>query len=68
MLSLLKNALEQKDKQIQMEAFNILAARKDADSERLALEYTLKDLRSNPPVGQMANLIIRTKDPARFLC
>ena len=68
LLSLLKNAIEQKDEQLQMEAFNILAARKDADSERLAVDYMLKYLRTKPPVGQMANLINRTKDPARFRC
>ncbi len=61
--SLLRKALEQQDEQIQVEAFNILAARNDTDSERLAVDYMLKYLRNKPPIGQMPNLINRTKDP-----
>ena len=63
LLSMLKHALEQKSPQVQMEAFNMLAARKDQESEELAVEFTLKHLRTEPPVGQMSNLIIRTKEP-----
>ncbi len=66
LLALLKHALELepfKGTSMQMEVFDMLAARKDAESEKIALEYTLKRLETDPPIGQMSNLIIRTKDP-----
>lgn len=63
LLALLKHALNQKTESIQTEAFNMLAARKDQASEDLALEYTLKHLRTKPLIGNMSNLLTRTKDP-----
>lgn len=63
LLSLLENALTQKNESIQTEAFNMLASRKDQASEDLALDYTLKHLRTKPLVGNMTSLLTRTKDP-----
>ncbi len=62
LLAMLKNALEQKQSSIHTEAFNMLAGRKDQESEELAMEYTLKHLQTAPPIGEMSNLIQRTKD------
>lgn len=63
LLSMLKNALKQSEASLQREAFDMLAGRKDQESEELAMEYTLKHLQTQPPQGEMTNLIQRTKDP-----
>lgn len=63
LLGLLKQALRHADKNVQQQAFNHLVNRGDAESDQLAMEYTLAHLQKSPPVGNMNSLLTRTKDP-----
>ena len=62
-LTVLDTALNSGDAGLRTEAFNTLVARTDAKSEELALEFTLKALKTSPPDSPMTNLLTRTKDP-----
>ncbi len=44
-------------------AYTVLSRRTDAESETLALEYTLEKLEKSPPTAHMYTFIGRTKDP-----
>ena len=60
--SVLKSALKHTDTEIRQEALKYLIAAEDPESEQIALEYTLKELRTTPPDNNMVILLNRTRD------
>jgi HEAT repeat protein len=62
LVDVLKRSLEQSDAALQAEAFRLLAARTDPQSEALALNHTLAYMQDSPPNPQMLTLLNRTKD------
>jgi HEAT repeat protein len=63
LFEVLKDALTRGSQPMREQAFQLLAARTDRDSEELALEYTLSRLKETPPTPAMYGLLSRTKDP-----
>lgn len=63
MIEVFEKALGQKNADVRNEAFNILSTRTDAQSEELAMKFTLAHLKDTAPTPQMINLLNRTKDP-----
>jgi len=63
LLVVLKDALARGPAPIRDEAFQLLAARSDRQSEELALDYSLATMKSGPPTTAMFGLLNRTKDP-----
>ncbi|MBI3860879.1 MAG: HEAT repeat domain-containing protein [Planctomycetia bacterium] len=63
LLSVLADALRGNDANLKMQAFSILAARTDPDSEALAVEFTLEHLQTKPAAPGMLPLLDRVKDP-----
>lgn len=63
LLVVLKDALSRGPAPIREEAFQLLAARSDRQSEELALNYSLATMKSGPPTTAMFGLLNRTKDP-----
>jgi HEAT repeat protein len=55
-------ALDSEDERLRTSAFRILARRRDAESEELALRFALHHLESAPPTPEMTALLLRTKD------
>jgi HEAT repeat protein len=60
---LLNAGLRDPDRALQNSAFSLLCARYDAESQQLAIEFTLERLRHERPSGQMLQLIDRVRDP-----
>jgi HEAT repeat protein len=63
LLSVLADALRGDDAELRQQAFSVLATRTDRESEELALEYTLEQLKTVQPTPQMLALLNRVKDP-----
>ncbi len=63
LVDILKDALHSGNASLEAEAFNRLVTRNDVESERIAMEYTLKKLETTPPNSLMVSLLTRTKDP-----
>ena len=62
LLSVLAEALKGNDEALKTQAFGILAARSDRESEELAVDYTLAHLKTAPPTSVMLQLLNRVKD------
>jgi HEAT repeat protein len=62
LLSVLEEALKGSDVNLRNAAFSLLANRGDRQSEELALNYTLEQLKLSPPSPEMLNLLNRVKD------
>ncbi|HEY3964487.1 MAG TPA: HEAT repeat domain-containing protein [Planctomycetaceae bacterium] len=62
LLSVLADALRGRDATLRLQAFAILAARHDRDSEELALNFTLEYLKTQSPAPGMLPLLDRVKD------
>lgn len=62
LLSVLAEALRGNDTNLKMQAFGILAARTDRESESLAVEFTLEHLKTKPAAPGMLALLDRVKD------
>jgi HEAT repeat protein len=62
LLSVLSDALKGNDETLRQQAFQILAGRGDRESEDLALEFTLAQLKTQPPTPVMLQLLGRVKD------
>ena len=62
LFALLKQLLEGSDKGLSGSALVHLVAREDAESEALALTWTLKHIEESVPTASMHQLLIRTKD------
>lgn len=62
LIAVLSDALHSSDPALSQTAFGVLAARADRESEDLALNFTLDQLRSNPPTPTMLQLLNRVKD------
>ncbi len=62
LLSVLADALRGSDATLRLQAFAILAARHDRDSEELALDFTLEYLKMQAPAPGMLPLLDRVKD------
>jgi HEAT repeat protein len=62
LMDVLQAALERGNAARQAEAFNILVARADVQSEEMAMNYTLKHMETSLPTAPMYNLLSRTKD------
>jgi tetratricopeptide (TPR) repeat protein len=62
LLEVLALALKGGDAALKMQAFNILAARADRESEQLAVKFTLEHLASQPATPVMLELLGRVKD------
>jgi HEAT repeat protein len=60
--SVLADALHGSDATLKVQAFAILAARSDRESEELAIDFTLEHLKSKPPAPGMLALLDRVKD------
>lgn len=58
-----EQALAAADDRLRAAAFRLVARRRDAASENLALSFTLNHLESQPPTREMYGLLQRTKDP-----
>ncbi|MDA0834084.1 MAG: hypothetical protein O2955_06870 [Planctomycetota bacterium] len=59
----LKDKLEKGNSELQEVVLGILIEKGDAESEKLAIDYTLNSLEKAPPTAQMFALLHRTKDP-----
>lgn len=62
LLEVFRRALASGENELTDEAFKLLVSRTDAESEDLALEFTLKHLKQSPPTAPMYELLKRTKD------
>lgn len=62
LFDVLKDKLEKGNPQLQEVVLGILIGKGDADSEQLALDFTLMHLGKKPPTAQMYSLLHRTKD------
>lgn len=62
LVEVLDDCLKDQDKQLSDLAFGYLATREDAQSEQIAIAWTLKYLEKNSPTVQMRDLLIRTKE------
>ncbi len=62
LLSVLADALKGNDETLRQQAFSILASRVDRESEELALEFTLAQLKTQPATSAMLQLLNRVKD------
>lgn len=63
LVEVLQKALEGGNAGVKNEAFNLLASRNDPESERIAINYSLTWMESNPPNSQILNLLNRTREP-----
>ncbi|MGH7127035.1 MAG: HEAT repeat domain-containing protein, partial [Planctomycetaceae bacterium] len=63
LFDVLKSSLESNDEAIRNEAFGMLVKRADAESEELAMQFTLEHLKTKPPTPEMHTLLSRTRDP-----
>jgi tetratricopeptide (TPR) repeat protein len=62
LMNVLADALRGSDPNLQTQAFAILAARSDRESEELAVDYTLEHLKTKPAAPGMLPLLSRVKD------
>ena len=62
LLDVLKDSLASSSKPLQTEAFGILVARVDSESEDVAMKFTLDHIQDTMPTSQMYTLLGRTKD------
>lgn len=62
LLAVLSDALKSSDPALSQSAFGILANRSDRESEELALNFTLEQIRTTPPTPVMLQLLNRVKD------
>jgi len=58
-----EQALAAEDERLRAAAFRLVARRRDAASEDLALRFALNHLETQPPTREMYGLLQRTKDP-----
>lgn len=62
LVDVLESSLKSKDAKIRDQAITQLAARTDARSEKIAMDFTLQILKTSMPTPQMYALLRRTKD------
>lgn len=62
LLSVLRDALKSSQQPMRNEAFQRLAERTDRESEQLAVDYLLEQLKDNPPTPAAVQLLQRVKD------
>lgn len=62
LVPLLQQKLDDPDSELRQLAFDILVARMDRDSEKLAINYTLDFLKKSPPTHSMLMLLARVKE------
>lgn len=63
LLTALEAAVQHDDSKLRTRAFALMARRNDAESLRMATEYTRRHLATEPPTREMYLLLVRTKDP-----
>lgn len=62
LLDLLKDALNGTDATLKTQAYSLIITRTDRESEQLAIDYTLQELKTQPVNTSMLNLLNRLKD------
>jgi HEAT repeat protein len=62
LIEVLRDALRGSDRNLAQTALQVLAARTDRESEEIAVEYTLDQLKSTPATPVMLQLLNRVKD------